>query len=218
MRTDLASRPNHRATIAERVAMMLRENILDGAIKCGSPLREEELSKQFDISRHVVREVLRLLAADGIVEYSSFRGSRVIQLSPKDVHEISTARHFIELNTVRAASKFDGALIARLHQDFSRAVERKQWREAFDVDLEFHSAIVSAGGNQLISEWHRALVQRLRLAHLIAPAFQEEGLVASVPQHAEIALAAAAGDSVRLAQALESHLVSAEHQLSERVA
>jgi DNA-binding GntR family transcriptional regulator len=218
MRTDLAARPTHRDTIAERVAMLLRENILAGAVKCGAPLREEELAKQFDISRHVVREVLRLLASDGLVDYSSFRGSRVVHLSPTDVHEISTARRFIELNTVRSAAKFDGALIARLHQDFARAVERKEWREAFDLDLAFHAAIVSAGDNPLVSEWHRALVQRLRLAHLVAPAFQEEGLVASVPQHAEIALAAAAGDSTHLAQALESHLLNAEHQLSERIA
>ena len=202
--------------MAERVAIMLRQNILDGAIKCGSPLREEELSKQFDISRHVVREVLRMLAADGLVDYSSFRGSRVVHLSPTDIQEISTARRFIELNTVRSPVTFDGPLLARIHQDFARAVERKDWREAFDLDLAFHVAIVSANGNKLIAEWHRALVQRLRLAHLVAPAFQEEGLTRSVGQHAEIALAAAAGDQKRLAEALESHLLSAEEQLNER--
>lgn len=194
---------------------MIRDSILAGALKPGAPLREEELARQFDVSRHVVREVLRLLAADGLADYSSFRGSRVMHLSPEDVRQIYGARRFIELNAVRSpAGPIDGAALARVHQEFSSAVERAAWREAFDLDLAFHARIVEAANNQIIGEWHRALVQRLRLAHLIAPAFQEAGLTRSVAEHAEIALAVAAGDMTRALRALETHLVHAEQQLS----
>jgi DNA-binding GntR family transcriptional regulator len=218
MASNLGTRTGHRATIAERVAVLLRESILSGTLKSGSPLREEELARQFDVSRHVVREVLRLLAADGVADYSSFRGSRVVHLTAADVHNIYEARRFLEVNTVRSPeAAIDASALARIHQEFSQAVERKAWREAFDLDLAFHAAIVDANKNALISEWHRGLVQRLRLAHLIEPSFQEEGLSRSVSQHAQVALAVAAGDRERIAHALESHLIQAEQQLSNRL-
>ena len=218
MSSNLASRTGHRATIAERVALMLRDSILSGELKSGSPLREEELSRQFDVSRHVMREVLRLLAADGLADYSSFRGSRVVHLTTEDVQGIFGARRFVELNSVKsAAATIDSSALARIHQEFSRAVERHAWREAFDLDVTFHTIIVAANQNKLITEWHRGLIQRLRLAHLIAPAFQEEGLTTSVSEHAEIVLAAAAGDSAKIRQALETHLLHAEQQLRQRM-
>lgn len=218
MSSNLGSRTGHRATIAERVALMVRDNILSGQLKSGSPLREEDLAKQFDISRHVVREALRLLAADGVADYSSFRGSRVVHLTAADVRDIYRARRFLEVNTVRsAATPIDSAALAKVHQEYILAVERKAWREAFDLDLAFHATIVDANENKLLSEWHRGLVQRLRLAHLIEPAFQETGLTRSVNEHAQVALAVAAGDRERIAQTLESHLLQAEQQLSSRM-
>ena len=214
MSPNLASRTGHRATIAERVALMLRDNILSGELKSGAPLREEDLSRQFDVSRHVVREVLRLLAADGLADYSSFRGSRVVHLNVAEVRDIYQARRFVEVNSVRSGGPIDATEVARIHQDFVRATERGAWREAFDLDLAFHAAIVNANQNKLISEWHRGIVQRLRLAHLIAPSFQEDGLLRSVREHAEVALAIAAGDPVKTAQVLEAHLLHAEEQLA----
>jgi DNA-binding GntR family transcriptional regulator len=214
MTSSLASRTGHRATIAERVALMIRENILSGELKSGSPLREEDLSRQFDVSRHVVREVLRLLAADGLADYSSFRGSRVVHLTAADVRDVYRARRFVEVNSVRSGGAIDATAVAKIHQEFVRATERKAWREAFDLDLAFHAAIVDANHNELISEWHRGLVQRLRLAHLIAPSFQEEGLSRSIHEHAEVALAIAAGEPVRIAETLEKHLLHAEEQLA----
>lgn len=218
MSVDLASRTGHRATIAERVALMIRDSILSGELKSGSPLREEELARQFDVSRHVVREVLRLLAADGLADYSSFRGSRVVHLTTQDVEGIFGARRFVEVNSIKSAvAPIDSSALARIHQEFARAVERSAWREAFELDLQFHSIIVDANCNKLVSEWHRGLIQRLRLAHLVAPAFQEEGLTTSVAEHAQIVLAAAAGDTKKMLQSLETHLLHAEQQLRKRM-
>ena len=73
---------SHRSTITERIAALIRHRVLDGTLPPGTPLREEDLAREFDVSRHVIREMLRVLAADGLADYSSFKGARVTRVAP----------------------------------------------------------------------------------------------------------------------------------------
>jgi DNA-binding GntR family transcriptional regulator len=207
---------SHRSTITERIAALIRHRVLDGTLPPGTPLREEDLAREFEVSRHVIREMLRVLAADGLADYSSFKGARVTRVAPSDVNEIYKARQFIEQAAItNARSAPDANRIGIIHGRFGAAVAEKAWSKAFDIDVEFHALIVELAGSARLSEWHRSLFQGLRLAHLVSPAFQAEGLTTSVPEHAEIALALTAGDFARARTALESHLAHAEKQLTE---
>lgn len=207
-----------RSTITERIAALIRQRVLDGTLPAGTPLREEDLGREFEVSRHVIREALRVLAADGLADYSSFKGARVTRIGTNDVSEIYKARQFIEKAAIMEGRiPPDGNLIAQIHGQFGVAVAEKCWWKAFDLDVDFHVLIVELAGSARLSEWHRSLFQRLRLAHLVSPAFQEVGLTASVPEHAEIALALAAGDRARARDALEAHLAHAEEQLTIRM-
>jgi DNA-binding GntR family transcriptional regulator len=209
---------NLRSTITERVANLIRQRVLDGTLRAGMPLREEELGREFSVSRHVIREALRVLSADGLADYSSFKGARVIRVDAGDVNEIYRARQFIERAAIaEARSAPDSNRLGAIHARFGAAVATKSWSAAFDLDVEFHAFIVELAGSARISEWHRSLFQGLRLAHLASPAFREEGLSASVAQHAEIALALATGDFARAELALEAHLAHAEKQLMLRM-
>lgn len=207
-----------RSTITERVANLIRQRVLDGTWQAGMPLREEELGREFAVSRHVIREALRVLSADGLADYSSYKGARVIRVEPADVTEIYRARQFIERAAIGGAQRaLDSTRLGAVHAQFGAAVAAKSWQAAFDLDIEFHALIVEMAGSARISSWHRSLFQSLRLAHLASPAFREEGLTASVAQHAEIALALATGDKARAESALEAHLAHAEKQLMLRM-
>jgi len=209
---------NVRSTITERISALIRQRVLEGMLLPGTPLREEDLAREFSVSRHVIREAFRLLAADGLADYSSFKGVRVTRVAPSDVNEIYKARQFIEQAAITGAKKApDAPRIVATHAAFAAAVAEKAWTKAFDLDIEFHALIVALADSARLSEWHRGLFQGLRLAHLVSPAFQEEGLTASVPQHVEIALALAGGDFVRARSALEAHLADAEKQLTDRM-
>jgi DNA-binding GntR family transcriptional regulator len=209
---------NLRSTITERIASLIRHRVLDGTLRAGTPLREEDLSRELEVSRHVIREALRLLAADGLADYSSFKGARVTRVAPAAVSEIYAARQFIEQAALTGARKApDANRLALIHGRFGSAVAEGAWTEAFDLDIEFHAFIVELAGSARLSAWHRSLFQGLRLAHLLAPPFQEEGLSASVPQHAEIALALTAGDLPRARVSLERHLAHAEKHLMLRM-
>lgn len=209
--------PN-RATIGGQIAGQLREAILAGELSPGIPLREEDLARRFKVSRHLIREVLRHLASEGLAEYVPFRGVRVPLITLDQVRKIYRARHFLEVNALAQGGGEDATQgIAKLHTEFVDAVKAKAWREAFRIDMAFHSSIVAVAGNDLVKDWHRDLVLGLSLAHLIVPAFEDEGFEISVSEHAEIALALAAGDVARAQIALAAHLARSERMLAERM-
>jgi DNA-binding GntR family transcriptional regulator len=201
---------DHRATITQRLAAKLKDQILAGAYAPGAALREGELVAQFDVSRHVIREVLRTLAADGLVDYSSFKGARVPVLTEANARDIYRVRRMLECGSETMTPLPDPGAINRIHRQFAAAVRAGAWARAFELDLEFHGAIVAAAGSPRLCDWHRGLLQDLRLAHLVAPAFNQPAWEASVAQHAQIAAAIQAGDAPAARLAMRHHLDDAE--------
>lgn len=202
-----------KATATQRLAQDLRELILTGAYAPGAPLRETELALRYEVSRHVIREVLRTLAADGLVDYASFRGARVPALSEADARDIYRARRMVECGAEAMDALPDPALVGAIHREFTAAVEARDWARAFGLDMAFHQAILAATGSARTSAWLASLLQDLRLAQLVAPTFNAQAFEASVDQHGEVLAAIAAGDSEGARAAMKRHLDAAEATL-----
>lgn len=205
--------PDFRATITQRLVSLLTERIIAGAYAPGANLRETELVTQYKVSRHVIREVLRTLSADGLVEYASFKGARVPSFTKADAHDIYQARRLAECSSGAMTVLPDLGLIERIHQQFVDAVSTRSWARAFELDADFHCAIVAASGSKRISDWHHGLLQALRLAHLVTPTFNKQAWAISVEQHALIADAIRAGDVPQARDAMRSHLEESERIL-----
>lgn len=210
--------PTQKETSTERIALQLRQRIFAGAFAAGSPLREEDLAAEFEVSRHVVREVLRMLAAEGLADYASFRGARVPLLTKSDVHDIYRARRLVECGSESFSVPPDVKRLAAIHYQFADMVRHEQWLEAFDLDLRFHSILAESTGIDRATAWHRDLLQGLRLAHLVAPAFKEQALTDSIAEHAEIVLALTAHEFDRAREIVGQHLEKAEQSLIESMA
>lgn len=207
-----------RATITQRLAVEVGELILGGAYAPGAPLREGELAARYGVSRHVVREVLRTLAADGLVDYASFRGARVPVLSEADARDIYRARRMVECGAEAMSVLPDATVVGRIHREFQAAVKAADFPRAFDLDVTFHQTILAASGSPRASAWLAGLMQALRLAHLVAPSFNRQAFVASVAQHGTVLAAIEAGDAERARQAMRRHLDAAEQALIEDMA
>lgn len=207
--------PDHRATITQRLAVQLSERIFAGAYAPGTPLREGELAVRYEVSRHVIREVLRTLAADGLVDYASFRGARVPVLTEADARDVYRARRMVECGAEAMSVLPDRKTIGRIHREFAAAAKAADFARAFDLDVEFHQTIMAASGSPRASAWLAGLMQALRLAHLVAPAFNAQAFVASVAQHGAIVEAIEAGDAEGARQAMRAHLDAAEQALIE---
>jgi DNA-binding GntR family transcriptional regulator len=167
------------ATAALRVdalADSLRERILAGELKPGTPLREEALSSEYDVARHSLRSALRTLQGEGIVQIEPNRGARVKSLSPDDVRGLSELRLALEIEAARMAlERGGGRLPADVHRALDRLValcrrSRTSWGAVAEAHEALHHEIVLAAESARLAEVHRQAGAELRLFVLQLPA------------------------------------------------
>src|SRR5271157_4632195 len=96
--------PSHRQ-LQQWVAERLRAGILTGRLRPGEWLRQERLAQEYGVSQMPVREALKRLAAEGLVEHVPYRGVRVVEFSPEDVEDLYVCRAFIESMAARFAAE-----------------------------------------------------------------------------------------------------------------
>jgi DNA-binding GntR family transcriptional regulator len=154
-------------TAPERLAASLREQILDGALAPGTPLREQRLSAEHDLARHTVRTALRALAAEGLVRVEPNRGARVARLDRAELEALGELRVALEVEGARLAlARNGGALPASVHEACARlraACARGAFADVTRAHEALHAGIVEAGGSPRIAAAHRALAGELRL-------------------------------------------------------
>jgi DNA-binding GntR family transcriptional regulator len=142
---NIAERPF--ATKSEWVYEQLRRRILAGTYKPDDRLRLTELAREFNMSEMPVREALRMLQRDGLIEMHSHRGASVANLSWSMAAEIVSVRMHLEVLAVReAAPGHDKSSLAEL----SKILDR------MDRDLAAGSAARFSTGNR---EFHRRLYE-----------------------------------------------------------
>src|SRR5213592_3700218 len=91
-------------SLVELATARLRHEILSGTLEPGERLIEEQLTQRFGISRAPLREALRLLGQQGLVEHLPRRGVRVAELSARDIDELFTLRDALEQFAVQCAA------------------------------------------------------------------------------------------------------------------
>lgn len=92
-----------RHSVPEAVASSLRTRILNGEFRDGDQLRQEAIAAEYDVSRMPVREALRQLEAEGLVQLLTHRGAIVTSLSPAEVGDLFSLRMLIEPDVLRQA-------------------------------------------------------------------------------------------------------------------
>src|ERR1700751_5478542 len=101
----------HRLSVADQVAAILRQRILDGELRPGTALQEVSVSSSLGVSRNTMREAVRILAIEGLLKKNPHRGVAVAQLSLEDVQEIYHLRRMLEIPAVLAATKADRGVL-----------------------------------------------------------------------------------------------------------
>jgi DNA-binding GntR family transcriptional regulator len=160
-----------RESSAEQLGRAIREQVLQGAIPPGTPLREAQLVASAGVSRTTAREALRLLVFQGLVQHSPHRGAIVRQLSSADVRDIYRVRRVIESAAVDAARQSaperQAALTTAL-DELERAAEERDWTGLVEADLAFHRALVGLLMSERLDRMQRSLELELRLAFSIS--------------------------------------------------
>ena len=200
------------------VADRLRAEILEGKLCPGQWLRQEKLSHEHGVSQTPVREALKLLAAEGLVEHVPYRGVRVVELSREDVEDLYATRAVIEGRAARfAAERITGAEcaeLARLHREMVRCVTPRDLGRYRELNRQFHTLIFRVSRR---SHLVRTLMQLWAAFPTMLWSTIPRVAAASVPgrdqpdevEHAEIVAAMQAHDPDRAERALRVHVEAA---------
>jgi len=186
----------------------LSREILSGRTDPGERLVEEQLTRRLGISRAPLREALRLLAQQGLVEHIPRRGVRVATLSDDDVRELYEVRDVLERHAVRAMPPDADVAGLRAALDGMRvATEKTDRLAAADAHRRFHVALVAMGGNRQLSALYESVLVRLQL--YMAVNLRREAEVAEpshgVARHERLFVAAAGRDAEAVLTELGAH-------------
>jgi DNA-binding GntR family transcriptional regulator len=154
-------------SLSKVVADALRRDILTGQRKPGDRLVEDRLSTELGVSRVPIREALRLLAAEGLVEVQPRRGASVAEFSAEVAHDLVEVRAMLEgLNARLAARHRAPAIIAELRQvlvEGNAAAQSGSVADLVRLNGEFHNKLAEAGRNSILWDIMRTLRERTSL-------------------------------------------------------
>jgi DNA-binding GntR family transcriptional regulator len=144
----------------------LRDYIVEGNIPDGGRILERELCDLLGISRTPLREALKVLAAEGIVELLPNRGARVRSLSEKDLHELFDVMGGLEALAGRLACEHitdaEVAEVERLHYEMYGFYLHKDMHNYFHVNQLIHEKIVAASRNSALQATYATFAGRIR--------------------------------------------------------
>ncbi len=143
-------------TVAGQVAEMIIKKIITGEIEQGLPVRESKLAKELEISRNAVREALNLIVGMGILEYEPYCGYRTKTFTLQRMLEWYEIREGIEPIACRRLAISRPLAVIRKLEEFctlqAQAFKEGNLFQAFNLDSEFHLAIIRGSGNALFND------------------------------------------------------------------
>lgn len=164
----------------------LRDAILTGKLVPGERLMENQLAEKLGVSRTPVREALRMLELENLVELVPRKGAQVLDMSEKDIVNILEVRSALEgLATALACKKMtkeELQQLKELEEDFEKAVTDDDVEQFVDIDEDFHDMIFAATENdKLINIFRNLRIQLYR--YRMAQAKNNETSMSTIVAH-----------------------------------
>src|ERR1700759_1031636 len=158
--------PTGRAMVARK----LREAIMSGKLKPGQRLVERELCEMTGVSRPSIREALRLLEADGLVNTVPHRGPMVSTISLEEARQLYAARAVLEGFAGRECARLrDPQVVRRIGDALARlkaAFAKSDMVAALEAKTDFYAALIGGGRNSFIERMLKPLHDRITLLRI----------------------------------------------------
>jgi DNA-binding GntR family transcriptional regulator len=199
-----------RLALHEQVAARLRTLLVEGTIAPGGKLNERELCELLGVSRTPLREAIKLLAAEGLVDLLPNRGAVAVKLSEADIHHAFEMLAELEgLSGALAAERMTEAELAELralHYEMLAAHARRDLSGYYRLNASIHTAINNAAKNPLLSKTYREINARVQALRFRT---NQDGTKwqRAVHEHELMLQALVARDAARLRAILAEHLL-----------
>ena len=207
--TELQSRPIQRRSLHDEIVERLRDMILEGILPASHRVPEKALCIELAVSRTPLREALKVLASEGLLDLLPNRGAVVTSLTENDIAEAFPVLANLErMAGELACQRISGEEVAdikALHGEMAGCYRRGDRPAYFALNQKIHDRIIAAAGNDVLADVHRSISVRLRRARYSANMSAERWRQA-VEEHEEFLEALQARDGERLATLLKTHI------------
>ncbi|MBX9840479.1 MAG: GntR family transcriptional regulator [Xanthobacteraceae bacterium] len=198
-----------RSGLHEEVASRLRALIIRGGLQPGEQIVEADLCEALGVSRTPLREALKLLAAEGLVQLRLNRSAIVAPIRREEIDELFEAvagieRIGAELAAVRMTAR-DHEKLANLQERMERHHDAGELREYFELNQQIHGFILACARNGALKSTHDGLMARVERARFFALSSQARW-DESVEEHQAIMRTLAARDSDKAGRLLAHHV------------
>lgn len=199
--------------LPEQIAQQLRRDILQGKLQPGASIKERDNASDLGVSRTPMREAIRILAKEGLVQLRPARSPIVAKPSLAEVSnsiDVLSALEMLsgKLACLRASDK-EIAEIRKTERYLAENYDKLDDVERFEADMNFHIAIAKASHNEALAETHMSYLARLWRARFLS-AMKKRSRDRVLRQHEAIIRNIEARDVAATQAALDDHL---EHLL-----
>jgi DNA-binding GntR family transcriptional regulator len=203
--------PLRPASLHEAVAERLRTLVFERQLAPGAWIDEAALCQAWDISRTPLREALKVLAAEGLVELVPRRGCRVAALSEDDAHELFPVMALLEgrcaYEAALKATPAELKELKRLHEQLERHAAARNIEAYYRVNHLFHSKVQALAANRWLDRATNELRRFMRL--LRGRQLQQPGrLEDSIDEHRALMAAFEAHDAAAAERLMHDHLMA----------
>jgi DNA-binding GntR family transcriptional regulator len=185
----------HKESTRDKAYQAVRNAILSGRLKTGYRIAEVPLAAELGVSRAIVREALQQLAHEGLVNQDSYRGTRVVRLSPQQIDDTLQVRLLLETEAVRLAHPLLSDPDRKALRSLARRLEAvvNDPKKFVEADLALHHRIWDLSGNEIIA---RVLTQ------ITVPVFAMSVIMRTQAENVEPGGNWNRGDHTRLVRAI----------------
>ncbi|RYH12012.1 GntR family transcriptional regulator [Tropicimonas sp. IMCC6043] len=207
-----------RQSLHEEILTRLRDRIIEGDLAPGMRLNEGQIGAELGVSRTPLREAIKYLASEGLVELVPTRGAVVKKFSAKEVRDmlevIRTLEQTAALRACEIASDDSIAAIRALHDEMQAAYERGDRMRYYKLNQEIHTRLVALAENGALSDVHTVLQTRLKRIRYVGHEGPEKW-ASAIGEHVEMIEALEARDAARLSEVVGRHLTEAWERVRE---
>ncbi|MGX7706540.1 GntR family transcriptional regulator [Methylobacterium sp. Gmos1] len=201
--------PVSRRTLHDELVGRIRDLVIEGHLAPGSRIHEGQLGQALGVSRTPLREALKFLASEGLIELVPGRGAVVRRLTPGDVRDMLDVLAALETTAGRLAcqraSDAEIASLRRLHDEMMGYYATRTRLEYFKRNQAFHAGLATLSGNAFLAATHEGIQSRLRRIRFVGSDAPEKW-AGAVAEHEEMVSALEARDAERLAAVIARHL------------
>jgi DNA-binding GntR family transcriptional regulator len=209
-----------RAALHEQVATRLRQMLVEGRIAPGAKLNERELSERLNVSRTPLREAIKMLAAEGLVELLPNRGAVAVSLTEEDIAHTFEVMAGLEAQAGELAaqriSEQELAEIQAMHFEMMAAYTRRDLSAYYTLNARIHCAISAAAKNPVLSQVYQQVNARLQALRFRSNQDGDKWKNA-MKEHEKMVEALAARDAVAMREVLLSHLSNKREVVLEQL-